>query len=620
MCGRRAYILNWPSVVWALHQSCDSPMKRAIALLLSCHALLLAWGAYTHSPTFNEPGHLVAGISNWQLGRFDVYMVNPPLVRLVAAAPVVLVGTETDWRGLFEGVGARPEFPLGEDFVRANGERSFWLFTLARWACIPFSLLGACVSFCWARDLYGRTAGLMALTLWCFCPNIIANGQLITSDIAATSLALTACYAFWCWLKQPTWRNVVVGGLTLGLAELAKTTLLVFYVIWPIMWLIYRWPERRILSKQDWMREACMLVIRTLIGLYVINVGYGFEGSGTRLGEFRFASAALGANAVAGAVPPDGGNRFANSILADIPIPLPKNYILGIDLQKRDFENGGQPSYLGGEFNSRGWWYFYLYALLFKVPLGTWGLIVLACIVSAREKIGLPLRAEFILLCPAILILIIVSSQAGFSRHVRYVLPAFPFIFVWLSRVTLFLNRSRLVFSGLVAATLAWSIASSMWLFPHSLSYFNELAGGPINGPKYLINSSVDWGQDLLYLKRWLNEHTEVKPLNMAYYGYFDPSHARIAYSNPRLPRRNDDMSGTAQLPAGWYAVSVNFVQGLPGHVYTGDGSGDAVQLNELASFQELKPLAMAGYSIYIYHVTGSPQTNTTLPPKMLSD
>ena len=81
-------------------------ISNAIAALISSLALTsLVWGDtliergyWLHSPTLNEPGHLVAGLINWQFGRFNVYKVNPPLVRKVAALPVLFAGPKTDWR------------------------------------------------------------------------------------------------------------------------------------------------------------------------------------------------------------------------------------------------------------------------------------------------------------------------------------------------------------------------------------------------------------------------------------------------------------------------------------------------------------------------------------------
>ena len=265
----------------AVYAALEQPKiaRRTVVVLLLIHTGLLAYSAYVHSPTLNEPGHLVAGLSNWKFGRFDIYSVNPPLVRMVAALPVMAVGYEEDWSGFYTGPGARPEFSMGEDFVAANGERSFFLFMIARWACIPFSWIGGIVCYLWARDLYGRPSGVIACSIWCFEPNILAHASLMTPDAHATALGMAACYTFWRWLKKPTWSQAALTGVVLGLAELAKTTLILFYPLWPIMWLVYRWPDRRKMVGRDWLREVGMLALRMAIGLYVLNFGYGFEGS-----------------------------------------------------------------------------------------------------------------------------------------------------------------------------------------------------------------------------------------------------------------------------------------------------------------------------------------------------
>lgn len=160
----------------------------AVVLLLAIQTGLLAYSAYVHSPTLNEPGHLVAGLSYWKFGRFDVYNVNPPLVKLVAALPVMAVGYDEDWSGFYSGLGARPEFAMGEGFIAVNGERSFFLFMIARWACIPFSWLGGTICYLWARDLFGRPSGVIACAIWSFEPNILAHASLMTPDAHATSL------------------------------------------------------------------------------------------------------------------------------------------------------------------------------------------------------------------------------------------------------------------------------------------------------------------------------------------------------------------------------------------------------------------------------------------------
>src|SRR5260370_23848758 len=98
---------------------------------------------------------------------------------------------------------------------------------------------------------------------------------------------------------------------------------------------------------------------------------------------------------------------------------------------------------------------------------------------------------------------------------------------------------------GLVVTTLAaWSVAGSLLVFPHSLSYFNELAGGPENGHRHLIDSNLDWGQDLLFLKRWLEEHPEARELGLATFNTIDPRIIGIEFQLPPLAPEGSPRAG----------------------------------------------------------------------------
>jgi 4-amino-4-deoxy-L-arabinose transferase-like glycosyltransferase len=555
--------------------------------LLLTHAALAAWSATLHTPSNDEVAHLPAGVSHWQWGRFDLYNVNPPLVRLLAALPVVLARPATDWKSF--DAASRSEWAVGSDFIAVNGERSWRLFTLARWACVPLSLLGAWVCYRWAGELYGRWAGLLALALWCFGPNLLAHAQLITPDAGAASLGVAAGYCFWRWLRQPTWGRTVAAGLLLGLAELSKMTWVILFALWPLLWALWRVRGAAPPAARNWLRQALQLAVILLLGLWLINVGYAFEGSFQRLEDFRFSSAAL-----SGPGAEDRGNRFAGTWLGAAPVPLPKNYLLGLDVQKVDFEKT-LPSYLRGEWRfGGGWWYYYLYALAVKVPLGTLLLLLLAagCRLWARPP-SASLADEVVLLAPGAAVLVLVSSQTGINHHLRYVLPAFPFAIVWASQVLGPAVRAGRAVRVAVASLLAWSVASSLSAYPHSLSYFNELAGGPAGGPAHLLNSNIDWGQDLFFLKRWQQDHPEAADLRLACDGRVSPSAVGIRWAPaPAAPA------------PGWYAVSVNRLKGVEGRY---------------RFFLRFRPVARAGYSIYIYHLTaaeaGSARREVGLPP-----
>ena len=150
---------------------------------------------------------------------------------------------------------------------------------------------------------------------------------------------------------------------------------------------------------------------------------------------------------------------------------------------------------------------------------------------------------------------------------------------------------------------LAWSIASSLSVVPHSLSYYNELAGGPLGGHHHLGNSNSDWGQGLLFLsdwgqgllflRDWCISNPDARPLRLAYdMPLIDPRIIGIEYAPiPEYSRQPSSLSSSSELKLepGWYAISVNLLHSRE-HYYD--------------YFLKLKPTAMAGYSIYIYHVT----------------
>ncbi len=498
------------------------PARRAAVWLASgvllVQAGLLAWSATLHSPTWDEVGHLPAGISHWRSGCFDAYRVNPPLVRLGVTWPAVMAGADIDWRVFRPEPWHRTEFDLGHAFIVRHAEGSLWHFKVCRWAAIPFAVLGGWVCFAWGRRLHGDRGGLAAVTLWATSPNVLAHAQLITPDTAASAFGAFACFAFWNWLNGPTWPKAIATGTVLGAALLTKFTLLVF----PLLWLgVWAWCCLRVQPASR--SQVAQLVTAFLISLYVVNVGYAFEDTLRPLGRFEFVSQDLAGEPTGRPGCPDYGNRFTGTWLGRIPVPVPANYLMGMDVQRRDFELG-MNSYLRGEWRKRGWWYYYLYALVVKEPVGTLILVGLACGTVFRRRPQL--ASDLVPLVFGVGVIAFVSSQTGFNHHLRYVLPALPLLYVFAGRVFAAGQPRWLVTVG-VCCVLG-TTASSLRAYPHSMSYFNELAGGGEAGPRHLHNSNLDWGQDLLFLKRWCDEHPDRRPLYIVFAGGFDTNYLRF--------------------------------------------------------------------------------------------
>ena len=554
-----------------------------VFVLLFIQAVLLAYSATQHSPTELEGPLLAAGVSHWELGRYELYRVNPPLVRMVATIPVVLVGCETNWGRFVDGPRTRPEYSIGSQFLEINGERSLWLMALARWACIPFSFIGGLYCFFWGRELFHRdTAGLIALVLWCFDPLILANGALITNDTAATSFGIVAGYYFWHWLKSPSWKRCLFVAVALSLAILAKTTWLFLFGLWPIIavwWFGMKYWRREPIEKK-WSIVGLQIIVMFLLSVWFINVFYGFDGSLENFGNYSFVSKKLSAI----------DNK--NLLLASLPVPLPKQFVIGLDTQISDLEQYGQMSYLAGQWRKEGWWSYYVYGLLVKWPHGTQLLFLLTVLLSICWKATRLSRDELVLIFSVLSVLLIVSFQTEINIHFRYVLPFVGLAFIFIGKLAI-LAEKRVLWRVIVLLLIASSTVSSLLNYPHSLAYFNELSGGPKNGHKHILHSALDWGQDLTYLKKWLKENPKSKLDGLAYHGGFDPS--VIGIECPKPPADPNSSNATlADLSkigpqTGWYALSTM-------SLWNHDG--------EYGYFRFLTPVTTVGRTIHIYHIT----------------
>ena len=545
-------------------------------------ALTLAWTAAVKAPVFDEVSHLPAGISHWKFGRFELYRVNPPLIRMLATVPLLIVEPDIDWSGAPDGPFEKPEVTYGKRFLKANGDDAFRCFTYARWALIPVALLGGWICYCWSNELFGPPCGLIALALWSLCPTVLGWGATITPDVGAATFGVAACYAFWRWLDSPRWGRAFACGVALGLAELAKSTWIILFALWPIIWLAWRICSTR---QQPAIPPATQLAFQLILGLYILNAGYGFEGTFQPLGQYRFISQSL--SGLARTEFP--GNRFSGTLAARIPIPLPVNYVLGIDAQKRDFEDG-KSSYLRGEHKLGGWYHYYVYAMAVKTTLGTECLLLMAvCLMLSSVKYRREFSSEIALLLPAVAVLVLVSSQTGFNRYVRYVLPALPFLFIVASRVGRLFER-RKILPALSLFCVTATAVESLSVAPHSMSFFNMLAGGPRGGHAHLLDANIDWGQDLLELKRLIDRRPDIATIKLVYFGFVDPKLAGIEFTPLAAGRTREGL-----VEPGWYAISAHYLYDdtklNPGHA-------------DVSWFRQLKPDAMAGYSIYLFHVS----------------
>ena len=112
----------------------------------------------------------------------------------------------------------------------------------------------------------------------------------------------------------------------------------------------------------------------------------------------------------------------------------------------------------------------------------------------------------------------------------RYILPIYPFLIVFAASVVASKLYNRKVVKISVLSLVCLYIISSLSIYPHYLSYFNEFVGGSKNGYKYLVDSNLDWGQDLKGLKVYM-DRKKIDKIKLGYFGSADADYYGINYA-----------------------------------------------------------------------------------------
>lgn len=641
-----------------------------VLVLLGAHLTLAISSLVTENPTIDEVAHLPAGLTYLEQGTFRLYPHNPPLLKLAAALAARTL--HPDLERIYKRPSWRSEPPVtasvAHEFAFDNAPRYFEIFERARMVTPAFSVLGGLVIFLWSRRLHGEAGGLLSLALWCFGPNVLAHARLITSDIGATALGVAATFAFWCHLQRPSWWRAALAGLMLGLALLAKFSNLILLALWPALWLVDQLARDRRDLPKSLLRAIRHAPILLAITALTINIGYGFEGTFRSLGSYEFASGSLTrptkrggptcSNELLNLAWRHRVNRFRGTPLQALPVPLPEYFLIGFDLQKLEAEGIprrfidasapegeiiGYPVYLNGVLRSTGWWYYYLAALAYKVPEGIWALFALACwatLATARTRAAW--SGVLTLALVPLSVLFAMSFGTDINLGLRYILPAFPYIFIGIGAVVpwglgMTAKRRRAAFAAIGASLLA-TFAATLGAHPHYLAYFNAASGGTTRGSEHLIDSNLDWGQDLIGLRNWIKANAPSERIGLAYFGQINPNIFALRgegfdwFLAPPLPettratRPLDELDGPpASLVPGLYAISASFLRGLPYTMYDSslrvpnlypgwDSRGSKrSDVPAFGYFQRLTPIDRIGGSIFIYRV--SPDDAARLAP-----
>jgi 4-amino-4-deoxy-L-arabinose transferase-like glycosyltransferase len=412
------------------------------------------------SPTHDETTHLPSGFTYLKTGQFRLNPEHPPLVKIVSALPLLALHPKVNFDDPAWQAEPPDQWRFGYGFLFTN-DADRLLF----WGRMPIVLLGTLLGvyvFLWARDLFGPAAGLLALFLYSFCPNVIAHSHLVTMDLPLSSFCVMTFYHGWKYARQRKNAHLIATGLGLGLALGTKFTAVIL---------------------------APVLLLLLLLSALLPSVSG--PGAGKRLARSAIDSAVVLAIA-------------ATTVWAIYFFPSdPLFYWKGLREVYGSHDTAFE-YYLMGAFSQEGWWYYFLIAFLVKTPLPTLFALALSLVLLRRLSARHWIDEVFVAL-PAVAVFA-VTSWLAHNIGLRYVLPVYPLLFVFVSRLAGLLSlRRSFAFLGALLGT--WYLGTAVWIYPDHLAYFNEAVGGPERGYEYLDDSNIDWGQDLKRVKPWLDRN-----------------------------------------------------------------------------------------------------------------
>ena len=427
-------------------------------------------------------------------------------------------------------------------------QRAIWL------AGVPVVLL----VYAWIATAHGVAAGFVAAALLALSPNLLAHASLATTDVAFTaSFLITLVALISCLREQTVARSAILAG-ALGVSLATKYSALALFVSAGILFAMY-WRQRRQLL--DVAILAGALIVAWAAHGWAVAPVIAEGGTVTQWVDRLFGWT-------------DESTRIS-AWLAELRAPI---YLRGIAAQVY-LDRAGQEAFFFGQTAQHGWWYYFPVAIAIKsTPVELLAYATFATMALLRR--GRDVETRALMVMAAVLAMLAVGSHRALG--VRYVLPLLVVAVAgsvgWLAQA--WRQQPRLA-ASIAGVALSLQLLSSLSIAPDYLAYFNDLSGGPSRGYTKLVDSNLDWGQDLPRLADWLRDRGTDRVL-LSYFGTAPPAAYGIRATSLRAPE-------SAEPEPEWFAISVTLMQGV---FVCGD---------PFARLRAITPEARIGYTMMVY-------------------
>lgn len=565
-----------------------------VIALLAVLVFQIAFSVRRESLSWDEGDHIFAGYMSWKHADFGLNPEHPPLVKMVAAVPLLPMGLqEPKLQNRYFKVEA---YLSGRDLIFASDAERITF--RARMAAMIFTVLLALFSFLTAREMFGTGAGFIALALVAFEPTLLAHGAMVATDAGLACFIVATIYAFYRYVKAPSLWRIGLVGIAAGLAAATKHSAILLLPMLVALALTELFRRRSDLNSagsaktettgKRALRLGAALVAALAIAFVILWAIYGF----------RYAARANGlqinpplTETVRGLNPMEARGIMA---LAHWHL-LPESYLYGL-ADVRGMANF-MPSYIFGKVYEHGVWFYFPVAFVIKSTLAMLALLLLA--IGAISTGKLRARREILFLTIPPLIYLLVSMGSHLNIGARHILQLFIFTSILAAGGAWAFIRADRRWVYPVGALLLFHVVSSARAFPTSyMAYSNELWGGPSATYKYLTDSNTDWGQELIGTKKYLDQ----RGTENCWFAYtVDPAIRPSDYGIPCRPLPTPDTS--------WFGEQIDVPPVIDGPVLishlslTGYELGSNI-LNPYRDIQKLRPTAVIEHGIFVYDGT----------------
>jgi hypothetical protein len=547
--------------------------------LLGLYAVMAWTASLAKGLSFDEGLQLAVGYNIWTNHDLRIEGANGDFIKRWATLPYLItrprfVGADDKfWK-------AGAPYELAYRFFFESGNRPESLLKHARAMATLLGVAAGLLVFWCSREVFGSGGALISLALFAFSPHMLAFGGIVSTDMSITLALFGGTWCIWRLLHEVTVARALMSLAFMGLMVLAKPTALVILPVTAILLIVRLISGRALVIRwhgERWFIAGRRGQMALFAGLIVLHALAGWSAIWAHY-EFRYTASPIAA---------DDSLQTLKLTDADETPPvlarmlqwteqtrfLPEGYRNGIELLLGNDDEIG--SFMNGRWTIGGRPLFFPYAMWVKTQPVLFLLLVIAATSawSARRAVrqkkpdsGSAPRV-FYALTPYLALIVCyfaIALTEDLNIGHRHILPIYPCLYLLAGAVGLAWAKRAWWVKVSVGAALAWLVQDSVAMRPHYLAYFGPQAGGPDNGYRHLVDSSLDWGMNLPGLRRWLDEQDldQSEPLFLAYFGSDSPAYHGIQCR--RLPGFFDrrEVEPYALTP-GYYAISATLLQSV---------------------------------------------------------